>query len=87
MLVERLVERRTAVVRLLEWKHRDLADAFAGVAPAPGGVFTLGEWVDTGLGTPARRRLVVGRRAAGRRRPVGGRLVLLVDTVVEHLSR
>lgn len=86
MLVERLVERRTAVVQLLEWKHRDLADAFAGVAPAPGGVFTLGEWVDTAWGP----------RLADTSSWAGVRLVdgdpsevgwsLLVDTVVEHLE-
>ncbi|HEX5861056.1 MAG TPA: flavin reductase family protein [Nocardioides sp.] len=38
-----------AVVHLLGWKHRDLADAFAGVAPAPGGAFRMavfepGDW-------------------------------------------
>ncbi|CAN5617875.1 hypothetical protein BH11ACT8_BH11ACT8_13640 [soil metagenome] len=30
-----------AVVHLLSWHHRDLAEAFAGLAPAPGGVFRL----------------------------------------------
>ncbi|HYO38191.1 MAG TPA: flavin reductase family protein [Nocardioidaceae bacterium] len=40
----------TAVVALLQWEHRDLADAFAGVAPAPGGVFRLGRWSDTAWG-------------------------------------
>ena len=49
-LVERLRETRSAVVQLLEWRHRDLADAFAGVAPAPGGVFRLGEWDQTEWG-------------------------------------
>jgi flavin reductase (DIM6/NTAB) family NADH-FMN oxidoreductase RutF len=48
-LAERLQQTRRAVVHLLGWRHRDLADAFAGVAPAPGGVFRLaafedGEW-------------------------------------------
>jgi flavin reductase (DIM6/NTAB) family NADH-FMN oxidoreductase RutF len=40
----------TAVVQLLQWPHRDLADAFAGVAPAPGGVFRLGAWTDSAWG-------------------------------------
>jgi flavin reductase (DIM6/NTAB) family NADH-FMN oxidoreductase RutF len=35
------------VVHLLEWGDRDLADAFGGVAPAPGGPFTLGSWSQT----------------------------------------
>jgi len=40
----------TAVVQLLEWADRDLADAFGGVAPAPGGAFTQGSWTDTAHG-------------------------------------
>ena len=40
----------TAVVQLLGWEHRDLADVFAGVAPAPGGAFRLGTWRDTEWG-------------------------------------
>ncbi|MBD8869172.1 flavin reductase family protein [Nocardioides donggukensis] len=43
-LAERLQETGRGVVHLLRWQHRDLADAFAGVAPAPGGPFTLGQW-------------------------------------------
>jgi flavin reductase (DIM6/NTAB) family NADH-FMN oxidoreductase RutF len=38
------------VVSLLGWSHRSLAEAFAGLAPAPGGVFRLGSWVDTDWG-------------------------------------
>ena len=40
----------TAVVGLLAWEHRDLADAFAGVAPAPGGPFRTGTWRDSEWG-------------------------------------
>jgi flavin reductase (DIM6/NTAB) family NADH-FMN oxidoreductase RutF len=36
-----------AVFHLLSWRHRDLADAFAGVAPAPGGVFRTGPFAPT----------------------------------------
>jgi flavin reductase (DIM6/NTAB) family NADH-FMN oxidoreductase RutF len=39
-----------AVVHLLEWDHRDLAEAFAGQLPAPGGPFTLGQWEQTAHG-------------------------------------
>lgn len=39
-----------AVVQLLNAPDRYLADAFAGQAPAPGGVFTLGEWEQTPSG-------------------------------------
>lgn len=44
--------RRTGavVVNLLNWQHRQLADAFGYVAPAPGGPFRLGEWRQTEWG-------------------------------------
>ena len=38
------------VVHLLQWEHRQLAEAFAGQFPAPGGAFTLGEWEQTSHG-------------------------------------
>ncbi|MCW2773654.1 MAG: flavin reductase domain protein FMN-binding protein [Nocardioides sp.] len=39
-----------AVVQLLSWPHRDLAEAFAGTAPAPGGPFRTGAFEDTAWG-------------------------------------
>ncbi len=39
-----------AVVNLLNWRHRQLADAFGYVAPAPGGPFRMAEWTDTEWG-------------------------------------
>jgi len=39
-----------AVVQLLAWQHRDLAEAFAGTAPAPGGPFRTGAFVDSPWG-------------------------------------
>lgn len=39
-----------AVVHLLTWAQRDLADAFAGVTPAPGGPWRLADWVETDHG-------------------------------------
>lgn len=39
-----------AVVQLLSWSHRDLAEAFAGTAPAPGGPFRTGTFTDTAWG-------------------------------------
>jgi flavin reductase (DIM6/NTAB) family NADH-FMN oxidoreductase RutF len=41
---------RPLTVNLLGWQHRGLADAFAGVAPAPGGPFTVGGWRDSDWG-------------------------------------
>ena len=39
-----------AVVQLLSWSHRDLADAFGGTAPAPGGPFRMAAFEDTPWG-------------------------------------
>ncbi|HET9828107.1 MAG TPA: flavin reductase family protein [Nocardioidaceae bacterium] len=76
---------RTAVVALLGWRHRDLADAFAGVAPAPGGVFRLGTWTETSWGP-----LLEGVSAwAGIRFEEPARAVgwsALLDGVVEHVQ-
>lgn len=73
------------VVQLLEWPHRDLADAFAGVAPAPGGVFTLGSWQDTQWGPRLEGVSAwAGLLLAGKPRDVGWSL--LVDTIVEHIE-
>lgn len=49
-LAEALVRTGRAVVQLLAWEHRDLADAFAGAAPAPGGLFRQAEFEQTGWG-------------------------------------
>lgn len=38
------------VVQLLEWRHREIADAFAGLTPAPGGAFRLASWSATEFG-------------------------------------
>ena len=45
-----LEETGRAVVQLLDWRHRDLADMFAGLTPAPGGVFSQATWAQTGWG-------------------------------------
>ncbi len=70
-LAEALVRTGRAVVQLLAWEHRDLADAFAGTAPAPGGLFRQAafeqtEWgprladADTWLGVSLESRVDVG---------------------------
>jgi flavin reductase (DIM6/NTAB) family NADH-FMN oxidoreductase RutF len=38
------------VLQLLSWPHRDLAEAFAGTAPAPGGPFRMAPFEDTPWG-------------------------------------
>lgn len=83
-LADRVRETGTAVVQLLEWTHRDLAEAFAGQAPAPGGVFTLASWQDTEWGPLLEGASAwAGVRLAGEPREVGWSLLL--DGVVEHV--
>jgi flavin reductase (DIM6/NTAB) family NADH-FMN oxidoreductase RutF len=83
-LHELLVASRAAVVHLLQWGDRDLADAFAGVAPAPGGAFRLGSWEQTAWGP----RLATAATWAGVRlvesRPLGWRSLVVceIETVV-----
>jgi len=49
-LLERLQETGRGVVQLLEWRHRQLAEMFAGQAPAPGGLFAQAEFDQTDFG-------------------------------------
>jgi flavin reductase (DIM6/NTAB) family NADH-FMN oxidoreductase RutF len=83
-LTEVLLERGGAVVQLLTWDHRELADMFAGVAPAPGGVFGHADFEQTDWGP----RLESTSTWAGVRveshQTVGWSE--LVTTVVEHLE-
>ena len=84
-LVEAVTRTGTAVVQLLQWEHRDLADAFAGVAPAPGGAFRTGTWQDSPWG-PVLDGVSgwVGLRFTGPGSEVGWSLLL--DGVVEHVE-
>src|SRR5215211_8342635 len=77
---------RTFVVNLLGWQHRALAEAFAGLAPAPGGVFRLGSWIETDWGpildgVPA----WLGARATGGNAEHAG-WALLVRAEIEHVE-
>lgn len=82
-LTAALEESGTAVVQLLASGDQDLAEAFGGSGPAPGGPFRIGEWEQTAHG-PA----LVGRTRALVRldslRDVGWST--LAEVVVEDLS-
>ncbi len=85
-LAERLGVAQTAVVQLLQWEHRNLAEAFAGLAPAPGGAFRLGEWRQSPWG-PILQGVSAWagvRVAEPKPRTVGWSL--LIDTVIEHVE-
>ncbi len=79
-----LLASRRAVVQLLTWDDRDLAEMFAGTAPAPGGMFRQAAFEATSWGP----RLAGARTWAGVRleseQAVGWST--LVTTVVEHLE-
>ncbi len=45
-----LEETGRGIVSVLSWRHRQLAEAFAGTSPAPGGAFRVGEFRDTDAG-------------------------------------
>jgi len=83
-LTERLLETGRAAVQLLGWEHRDLAEMFAGTAPAPGGMFGQAEGESTEWGP----RLSSASTWAGVRlesqQEVGWST--LVTTVVEHVE-
>lgn len=49
-LTERLEETGRAVVQLLTWPQRGIADVFAGSAPSPGGPFRSGTFRPTAFG-------------------------------------
>jgi flavin reductase (DIM6/NTAB) family NADH-FMN oxidoreductase RutF len=84
-LAEAVGRTGTAVVGLLQWAHRDLADAFAGVAPAPGGAFRTGRWTQTSWG-PVLDGVSgwLGVRFSAPPREVGWSLLL--DGAVEHVE-
>ena len=83
-LTEALLDTGRAVVQLLTWADRDLAEMFAGTAPAPGGAFRQAPFEQTEWGA----RLASATTWAGVRveseQPVGWSR--LVTTVVEHLE-
>jgi flavin reductase (DIM6/NTAB) family NADH-FMN oxidoreductase RutF len=83
-LTETLLATGVGVVQLLSWEHRDLAEMFAGTAPAPGGRFSHAAFAETAWGP----RLTTATTWAGVRvesdQEVGWSR--LVTTVVEELE-
>jgi flavin reductase (DIM6/NTAB) family NADH-FMN oxidoreductase RutF len=83
-LTETLLATGRGVVALLAWEHRDLAEMFAGTAPAPGGMFRQAEFEQTAWGP----RLASATTWAGVRLEETAEVgwSSLVTTVVEHLE-
>ncbi len=84
-LAEAVAETRTCVVQLLEWRDRSLAEAFAGLLPAPGGAFRMDEWHDTDWGPVlAGASAWLGIRLSEEPRPTGWSLA--VEAEIEHVE-
>lgn len=77
-------EHRTLAVSVLGWEHRSLADAFAGIAPAPGGAFQMASWTETEWGPVLDdARSWLGARLVEAEPEYKG-WGLLLEAVVEH---
>jgi len=83
-LADAVGQTERAVVQLLTWSDRDLAEGFAGTAPAPGGVFRQADFVETDWGP----RLERATTWAGLRLESATDLgwSRLLTCVVEHLE-
>jgi flavin reductase (DIM6/NTAB) family NADH-FMN oxidoreductase RutF len=83
-LTERLLASGRGVVQLLTWEQRELAEMFAGTAPAPGGMFRQAEFETTEWGP----RLVAASTWAGVRVESGQAVgwSTLVTAVIERLE-
>jgi flavin reductase (DIM6/NTAB) family NADH-FMN oxidoreductase RutF len=73
-----------AVVQLLSWADRDLAEGFAGTAPAPGGVFRQASFVDTDWGPRLERATTWAGVRLEDARDVGWSRLLTCE--VEHVA-
>ena len=85
-LADVVLQTRTVAVSVLAGGHGGLADAFAGLVPAPGGAFRLGRWRDTEWG-PVLEDAVgwVGARLDGGE-PERAGWALLIRARVEHVG-
>ncbi|HEV7826065.1 MAG TPA: flavin reductase family protein [Mycobacteriales bacterium] len=84
-LWERLEETGTAVVNVLGWEHRVVADVFAGLHPSPGGMFRTGEWTAARSGPVLTGALAYATVRLREARPAGWSLLVeteIVDVVL-----
>lgn len=85
-LWESLRQGRTFVVNAVGGGQGQLADAFAGLGPAPGGLFQLGSWQQSAWGPVLDGHVgwLGARLVEAEPRHVGW--ALLVEAVVEHVE-
>lgn len=85
-LRDTLEETGAGVLHLLGWEHRDLAEAFAGQMPAPGGAFTLGEWEQVDAGPRLVSALGWAAYAVESVEPVGWSALVVATLTEVHLG-
>jgi flavin reductase (DIM6/NTAB) family NADH-FMN oxidoreductase RutF len=83
-LAETLTASGRGVVQLLQWRHRELAEVFAGLAPAPGGAFGRSSFTETAWGPRLTDATTWAGVVVADVREVGRSL--LVTSTVEHLE-
>ena len=71
-------------MQLLSWADRDLAEGFAGTAPAPGGVFRQASFVETAWGPRLKRATTWAGVRLEETADVGWSR--LVTCVIEHVE-
>src|SRR4051812_28779647 len=83
-LADTVAQTGRAVVQLLQWADRDLAEAFAGTAPAPGGAFRQAAFVETEWGPRLERAVTWAGVSLESATEVGWSRLL--TCAVEHLE-
>jgi flavin reductase (DIM6/NTAB) family NADH-FMN oxidoreductase RutF len=84
--VDLLGETGRAVVQLLAWADRGLAEVFAGTAPAPGGMFRQAEFVETEWGPRLASAATYAHVAPERDEPVGWSTLLTCRLEAAHVG-
>jgi flavin reductase (DIM6/NTAB) family NADH-FMN oxidoreductase RutF len=73
------------VVQVLSWRDRDLAEMFAGTAPAPGGAFAHAEWEQAAYGPRLATATSWAYAARLDERAMGWSVELACELVEAHL--
>jgi len=75
-----------AVVQVLSWADRGLAEVFAGTAPAPGGAFRQADFVDTEWGPRLASATTYAHVALVADEPLGWSALLTCELVSAHVG-
>jgi flavin reductase (DIM6/NTAB) family NADH-FMN oxidoreductase RutF len=81
-----LGQTRRAVVQVLSWSDRGLAEVFAGTAPAPGGMFRQSEFLATEWGPRLATATTYAHVALVTAEPVGWSALLTCELEAAHVG-